>query len=489
MFIPIDRNSSETITEQIVRGIKNLISDGYLKKGSKLPSTRELANSLSVNRNTVVASYDLLIDAGIIESQVGMGTVVVKNLPRRKVTSIGHRFPWADSFVGSSYPVINSWVSNSIDDVDKPISFLRAYGGNDDLKKEYIRILTRLSRNIGLKSLSMTLNTGYAPLINELKKRIALSGVDMRERSLMITPGGTPANTLVLSLLVKPGSAVVIERPTYFQTIRWLRWNNCRIIEVPMTEHGMDLESLSSVLGRGDVKLIYTQPNCHNPTGITTDSNHKRKLLEIANDNHVPILEDNYLFSHSFVNTRNPSLCVWDKYGSVISTSSISKFLGQSARLGFISAPERVIAQLEHLMCFHFGPSNALAQMALYELITSKSFSKSLERWTKKINKTKNLMIDTLKKNIGEICNIWTPDSLSIWIETPGISGEVIAARCAKENVHILQGSCFVPESHGLNAIRLSLTEIENEKEIIKGASVISKAILSGPESIMETGF
>lgn len=486
MYIPIERSNPKTLTEQIMDGIKNLIADGFLEPGARLPSTRDLATSLGVNRNTVVIAYDLLTEQNVIESQIGMGTIVTRDMPRRRVTSIGHGFPWADAFVGTAYPLVTR-IHDSVQ-TENPISFLKAYGGNEELKKAFVKEHSRLSRRMGLKSLGSTFSSGYPPLVAELQKRMALSGVDMRERRIIITPGGTPANTLVLSLLVKPGSAVIIERPTYFQTIRWLKWNNCRIIEVPMTEDGMDLEALKTALSRGDVKLIYTQPNAHNPTGVSTSIKHKKELLKIAVENNVPILEDDYLFGASFGSIKPPSLSVWDRSGMVITTSSLSKLIGQGMRVGFVSASDRVISQLEHLYCFQFGPFSVIPQMAIHEVLKSTYFERTIEKWTNRITKQKKLFVDTVSKRVGERATVWNGESFTVWIETPGISGEALVARCAEMGVLVLPGSMFVPESHGLQAIRVALIE-ESTERVLEGAKIISKAILSGPASTMGSGF
>lgn len=486
MYIPIDRSSSRSLPEQIADGIKNLIADDFIKKGERLPSTRDLAESIGVNRNTIVSAYELLAMMDIVESRVGVGSIVTGELPPRRVTSIGGGFPWADAFVNSYHQPAYSIPRSS--DATRCISLLRAYGGNKPLVREYAKILSKLNRTSGMGSIGTVLQYGYPPLVSTIKQRVALSGVDMRQRNILITDGGTSANTLVLSLLVRPGDTVIIERPTFFQTIRWLKWNSCRIIEIPMTTEGMNLEALKTAIHGRDVKLIYTQPNAHNPTGVTTTIEHKRKLIEIAASKHIPILEDNYLSEARLGSNCNTSLSAFDTSGMVIATSTLSKLLGQGLRVGYINADDRVISHLERLQCLQRGPSAPLAQMATHELLKSPSFDKYVDRWSKDMIDLKKVFTDTLSRIVGNKATIWDSDSTTIWIETPGITGEALAMACARKDILVLPGSWFVPENHGLQAIRVAFNHL-TEADAREGAQVIGRAILSKPVSSADSGF
>ena len=486
MYIPIDRSSSISLPEQIADGIKNLIADDFIKLGDRLPSTRDLAESIGVNRNTIVSAYELLSMMELVESRVGVGSIVIGELPPRRMTSIGAGFPWADAFVNSYHQPAYAIPRSS--DKSQYISLLRAYGGNEALAREYTKILSKLNRTSGMDSIGTVLQYGHPPLISSIKQRMALSGVDMRQRSILITDGGTSANSLVLSLLTRPGDTVIIERPTYFQTIRWLKWNSCRIIEIPMTREGMNLDALESSIHGREIKLIYTQPNAHNPTGVTTSIEHKKRLIDIALSGHIPILEDNYLSEVRLGNHCNTSLSTFDTSGMVITTSTLSKLLGQGLRVGYICADDRVISHLERLQCHQRGPSAPLPQMASHQLLNSLSFDKHVNQWAKELIGLKKTLTDTLNRIAGDKVIIWDSDSSTLWIETPGITGEALAMACARNDVLVLPGSWFVPESHGLQAIRIAVNHL-SETEAMEGAQIIGRMILSKPVSSSDSGF
>ncbi|HOO96913.1 MAG TPA: PLP-dependent aminotransferase family protein [Caldisericia bacterium] len=474
MYIPIDRKSGKKLSDQVVDGIMKLVADGFLPLGSQLPSTRDLANSLGVNRNTVVAAYDLLVEKGITEAKVGLGTVVIRDVKGTHSSSMSHTFPWTESFVGNVPHYKRFFLPQS--ETDKPISMLRGYGYIDPLCKQFVKTVSRQARKSGAKLLGLIDLRGHPDLVTEITRRVALDGVDMENRGVIVTPGGTAANTLVLSMLLKQGDSVIVERPTYFQTIRWLQWNKCRVFEAPMTRAGVDLDAVESLIVTKKPKLIYTIPTAHNPTGVTTSVEHRKRLLSIATKHNVPILEDDYLFGGFIGNIKPPNLAVWDKAGIVVTTSSFSKLTGQGLRLGFVCAPNRVITQLEQMHCYTLGPQSHMCQEAFAEVLASPSFDRHIETWSKSIMRKKQIFLKKLfEESTGRI-NVWDSNAMTLWIETPGITGEDLTANAAAFGLLVLPGSLFVPEGINVKAIRVSLTE-EDTEQLIEGAKILAKVL------------
>ena len=104
----------------------------------------------------------------------------------------------------------------------------------------------------------------------------------------MITSGAQNGLELLLKLLARPGSAVAVEAPTYSRALDILRLSRVEIMEVPMAGQGMDLDALEGLLNRAPLGLIYTIPNFHNPTGLTTDQSHRERLLGSGPDGDRP---------------------------------------------------------------------------------------------------------------------------------------------------------------------------------------------------------
>ena len=113
MFIPLERNGKLSLVHQIKQGVINLIASGDLHKGSRLPSTRDLAKTLKVNRNTVVAAYELLSQEGYVVSQVGQGTIVISDhnhgYENKKNQLNDLFFPWGEKFV-RTHRLVSLWI-------------------------------------------------------------------------------------------------------------------------------------------------------------------------------------------------------------------------------------------------------------------------------------------------------------------------------------------------------------------------------------------
>ncbi len=486
MFIPLDRNGKTTLVLQIRNGIAKLISSGDLPRGTRLPSTRDLATALHVNRNTVVAAYELLCQDGLATSQVGQGTIVTGSAPSKPKEPKELTFQWGERFGLNPQAGVQFSIPIVPPSFPKPYMLLNNYPDPTLFSEPIIKSIARLTRRRAIPAIGFKNVAGYPPLIEELARRLTLEGVDMSGRSIVLTPGATIANNLVLSLIVNPGESVVIERPTHFGILRFLSWGGCRLLEVSMKQDGMDLDALKSTLQNSNAKLIYTIPTAHNPTGVTTSEAHRRELLAIANKYRVPILEDDYLFGLHIGGPKPPSLSALDTTGIVITTSSFSKVLWQGLRLGFLCAPKRVATQIENLHRIVIGLPMFVSQMAVHQYIESGLFDKSVTSLRKLLTERQRAFLESSKKQFGgSNVKVWDKAcGPTVYIETPGKSGDELAAKAASMGVLVASGSYFLAEQSGAQSIRVSLTD-ETPERIKEATEILAKAL----ESPLRTHF
>src|SRR5262249_28195826 len=135
---------------------------------------------------------------------------------------------------------------------------------------------------------------GDLGLRQALVERMARAGVETDAGQVLITAGATQGFAIASRLFCDAGDGVVVESPTYPWAFATLLGVGARPVPVPLAEDGMNLDRLEASLARGGVRLIYTMPSFHNPTGISTSLAHRRRLLEIAGRHGVPILEDDF---------------------------------------------------------------------------------------------------------------------------------------------------------------------------------------------------
>ena len=136
---------------------------------------------------------------------------------------------------------------------------------------------------------------GYYPLRDTLSRILSAQGIPTQAEQVLITNGSQHAISLVVQSLLAPGDTVIVEEPTYAEALGLLRQHRINIVTVPGDRHGMRVDLLPELLERHRPKLIYTIPNFHNPTGRCLSEARRRRLLTVAQQAGVVILEDDFV--------------------------------------------------------------------------------------------------------------------------------------------------------------------------------------------------
>ena len=275
---------------QIVRSIKDAIQSGKLPVDSRLPTNRELAGLLNIDRSTVSRAYLELSEAGLIESHVGRGTYVkslveVPNAARSGGSNTGaaagfanspnanRPMVWAEKFSRASQTV------NAIVSRQAPASGLQddtiSFGGGIPTEEFYPsshfqRIVSEMvGRGDVDRMFAYSPAEGDAELRNQVIQYLGEQSMPVQHDELLIVSGSQQGIDLVSTALVDENDVVIIEDPSYFWAICNFRARHARLIGVPVDEEGMRMDVLESVLKRQKAKLIYVMPAFQNPTGAT----------------------------------------------------------------------------------------------------------------------------------------------------------------------------------------------------------------------------
>ena len=299
-MIELDPESPLPAYLQIRDRIVTLIRNGTLRPGDRLPPTRELAATAGVHRSSVVRAFEETRALGYLESRPGSYTTV-----RRRA-----RPPAEGRSAGQGTAVID-WQARSHDPVgavagtERPrepeatngglIDFARLAADPDLAPEEDLRrSVSKTMIGCGAEVLDYAEPAGWRPLRETVARRLRAHGVAVGCEEILITNGAQQALDLVLRLLTRSGDRVVVEAPTYGMFHPLLRLHGVEPVEIPMKRDGMDLDALEKALDGERPKLLYTMPNFHNPTGVTTDQPHRERLLRLCEANRLPIVEDGF---------------------------------------------------------------------------------------------------------------------------------------------------------------------------------------------------
>lgn len=208
----------------------------------------------------------------------------------------------------------------------------------DELHKIYDELLTADNA----AALQYTASEGTPELRALVAARLTADGMPCVADDVLITQGGQQGLDLTAKLFIDAGDVIVTERPTFLGAI--IAFNPCEpeYRSVPMDDDGMDTDALEEVLRTTQrVKLIYTVPDYQNPTGRTMSLARRQRLVELANEYDVVILEDTPYRELRYEGSRLPTIKSLDTQGRVVHLGSFSKILAPGLRLGWaLTTPE-----------------------------------------------------------------------------------------------------------------------------------------------------
>jgi DNA-binding transcriptional MocR family regulator len=307
----------------LARAVRALVLDGRLALRTRLPAERDLAAALGVSRTTVTAAYDRLRDEGHIESRQGAGSWTA--LPPTTMSASAARSGGRGGRFGMAYAR----------DDDGYIDLGCATPGAPAIFEEAVAAaVAELPR--------YTCGPGYEPAgLTGLREVVAglyaARGVPTRPDQIVVTSGAQQALTLLLQTMADPGDPVMVERPTYPHALGALRRMGARLVPAGVNE-GWDVELMAGAMRQAAVRLAYTVPDFHNPTGRLMGAGDRAALVDAARRADALLVVDETFaeLAHDPAAPRVPPVAAFDTGGRVISIGSASKLMWGGLRIGWI---------------------------------------------------------------------------------------------------------------------------------------------------------
>lgn len=498
MILELDRRSHAPLYTQIAAQVRQLIQQGALKIGDRLPPNRELADRLGVNRSTVTTAYDELLADGLIATRVGSGTYVVAIPAAPAPVALAAATPQLAPLNWEAVLPelrLDDWLANRGNTRRKDNwMFTHALPATelfplDDFRRSVERVLRRDGRAL----LQLGTSGGYEPLQQYLLQQMALVGIRAEPAELMLTSGCQQGLDLLRQTLLQPGDEVVVENPTYPGALSLFCQPPSKFIGVPVTANGLDLAALEDVLRRRHPKLIYTVPTFHNPTGATMDLAARRRLIELAAQYRVPIVEDEIYRELRYDGAALPSLKALDQYGVVVYLNSFSKVAFPGLRVGWIVAPRLLIEHLQALRQRADLHGNLLAQAALADFARQGLMTKHIQRCRRGYVQRRDAMLAALQRHFPASASWTVPEGgMALWVQLPaGLSANELQAQAQLQGIYFTPGPRFYASGARANTLRLSFTMVTAPQieEGIKRLGELVKAQLKAalPERSAQT--
>ncbi|MCW3064667.1 MAG: PLP-dependent aminotransferase family protein [Solirubrobacterales bacterium] len=316
---------------------------------------------------------------------------------------------------------------------------------------------------------------GYVPLREWIAARH-----DVEAERVIVTNGSMQADAFLFDLLVQPGDAVIVERPTYDRTLLGLRDRGAEIHAVELEPDGIDVDALERLLEGGlRPKLAHIIPNFQNPAGYTLSLAKRERLLALAREHEFTIFEDDPYVALRFRGETLPTmLSMAEGDGTVVYASSFSKTVCPGIRVGYLIGPADRIAQVRTLATGTYISPNMVAQAIVNQFCRSGALDRSIETVKAALGERVQTLATALEREIPE-ARFTPPDGgYFMWVELPeatDVAALFIAA--AERGVAFVKGTEFLLDG-GENTLRLAYSGV-TPAQIEDGVARLADALRS----------
>ncbi len=473
MVLHLDRDSRTPLYLQIRNQLREMILDGTLSEGSRLPPERQMAADLGVNRSTVVNAYRGLAADGLVEARVGQGTTVCRPpvvstvepplpLPSQPPNRLpSHPLVWGEYFVprpeGGRDPLLRDLMAL----LTRPDTISFAAGTPspelyplDDFQQAMAHVLTAAGQTL----LQPCPVEGYYPLRQTIAQRMVRRGAAVKAENTLIVTGSQQGLDLIARTFLRAGDEVVMEAPSYLGALQIFGAVGAKLLGVPLDEEAMRLDVLENILIRYRPKLIYTLPTFQNPSGRTMAPGRRLRLLELAHRYRVPIIEDDPYGELYYTDQAPSPLLALDRHGYVIYLSTFSKILFPGLRLGWVAAPRPVIERLSQIKQLADLHCSTLIQGAVHEFCQRGALDEHLDRVRGLYRQRRDAMLSALAER-GPTGLEWDEPQggFNLWCRLPpGLKARQLMAEAAGQGVALVPGEVFYPDGGGQEEMRLN---------------------------------
>ena len=333
---------------------------------------------------------------------------------------------------------------------------------------------------------------GFNPLREELAAFMASKGArDVTPEQLIVTTGSQQALDLLGKTLIGPGDKVIVEGPTFLATIQCFKLYGADLVSAPVDGDGVDVERLEALIAQHRPKFVYLIPTFGNPSGALLSLERRRRVLELAVRYNTLIVEDDPYGDLYFGDAPPPSLLALSPQvpGSrerLVHCGSLSKVLSPGLRVGWMIAPEELLAKATMCKQFSDAHTSTFAQATAAQYLKAGRMPATLAQVRQVYAGRARVMGDALRAELGAALSFVQPQGgLFVWARLTGQGGAVadgaeLARRAIEQGVAFVPGAPFYCADPDPATLRLSFATA-SESLILEGIGRLAKALHARP--------
>jgi GntR family transcriptional regulator/MocR family aminotransferase len=439
--ISLDHRSPEALHRQLYAGLREAVLSGVLAPGTRLSSTRAMAEELGVSRNTVMAAFSQLLAEGYLQGKVGSGTYVTRTLPdavlRARPDAQKPRTPSGRrrGVSGRGSKIVAARVS--VPRTGPPRAFRVGIPAVDEFPLElWSRLVARRWRDATPDLMGYGDPAGYRPLREAITKHLGVSrGVRCSTEQVVIISGSQQGLDLVSRVLLDPGDAVWVEDPGYMGARGSFAGAGAEVVSVPVDAEGLDVAA--GIARAKRAALVYVTPSHQFPLGVTMSLSRRLALLEWARESGAWVLEDDYDSEYRYAGRPLAALQGLDADARVIYMGTFSKVMLPSLRLGYLVLPPDLVEPFVRARAVADRHSPSVDQAALADFMAEGHFDRHIRRMRMLYADRQAALIDAVTRRLGEALRLEPhPAGLHLVGMLPKASDDVaLAARAAEHSV------------------------------------------------------
>ncbi|GAB2983943.1 MocR-like transcription factor YczR [Nocardioides montaniterrae] len=401
--------------------LRELIGDGRVGYGTRLPSERELTSALGVSRTTVTRAYELLRETGYAEARQGSGTFT--RLPGGP-TRANDRALWPTDVVPGMIDLVCA-----------------AATAPPGLAAVYADAAADLPAYLG--------GHGYYPagvpaLQSALAARYTARGLPTEPEQIIVTTGALAATAVVGSALAGPRDKVLMESPTYPNAVQAMRTGGGRLVTIPLDPGGWDLDAIGSVLARSRPRLVHVMPDHHNPTGLVMSDRMRSAYARLLEEHDAIAVVDEAHHELGLDDDRRRRPFAACSPGA-ITLGSASKAVWGGLRLGWIRAPHDLVDRLTRARVGLDLGAPVLEQIVLTRLLAD-GYDAMVQAHKERLREQRDVLIAALDEHLPDWRHRRPRGGMALWCELPRPGAVALSTAVERHGVLLAPGPSFAPE-------------------------------------------
>ncbi len=480
--------SDEPMYRQIYEAIRAEILSGEFASNMRLPSTRSLAQTLSVSRITVFNAYEQLLAEGYTEGKTGAGTFVASRLPddllqtaklKAKKNGIKNSPPLDLSPYGEK---LNSKETGSVraQTIAKFQPFQNGLTAVDEFPFEiWARIAAKYYKNPPRSLLGYGDPRGLRTLREAVAAHLkSARGVNCSAEQVVITSGAQQALDLTARIFLTEPDAVLIENPCYREARNSFAATGARIVAVDVDEDGFNSSKIPKA--GANAKLVYVTPSHQYPLGVTMSLARRLALLDWAKQKNARIIEDDYNSEFRYAGRPLASLQGLDESGRVIYIGTFSKTIFPALRIGCAVLPPELVEIYTAARALADVHSSTIEQAILAEFISEGHFARHIRRMRTLYEKRQNILLAECKKHLKHLLEIEKADAgmhLVGWLPQ-GVDDRIISQKASEKGLKLAAVSDYSADKLERGGLILGYTAFD-ESQIKQGVKILKEILIS----------